>query len=341
MSPFKEAFLAKIKELDIETETLEHDAAPTVEQHSKHVGHLPYGQAKNLCLRDKKGNMYLICALKDTATGLKEISERLGVPKSTPVRLADGTKMTEALQVEPGCVTPFAVMNPSAINVRLLLDVKFKDCPKLMFHPFINTATTCITPADFDKFLLAVGRTPEYVDFAATTSLQTVVAGNGPAAPASPAAASPKPAKEPKKEKPRQEPRKSQDGSKREARKSEDASRPTPVAEDDPSAATAGLIRRTTSGPAVHVTGRAPELSSDQWATGQFGRPAGKLETKKWSSTMYTMPTGWEDEPEYLVAAAAALQLNSPEKDSCGREAGDLKSVPWGGSIFSKPDGWA
>lgn len=129
---------------------------------------------------DKKGNMYLLVALKDTPTDMKlvrsdtsparqpscgeplfgrlraaaasgghptQISERLGVPKSAPVRMAPPEKMAEALSVAPGSVTPFGIMSAGATAVRLLLDVKFKACERLIFHPFTNTKSVLIAPA--------------------------------------------------------------------------------------------------------------------------------------------------------------------------------------------------
>ena len=32
------------------------------------------------------------------------------------------------------------------------------------------------------------------------------------------------------------------------------------------------------------------EPTSDEWATGKLGRPAGALETKEWGETFYTAP---------------------------------------------------
>lgn len=41
-----------MQELGINVQTIVHAAAPTVEEHSKHVGHIEGGgQAKNLCLK--------------------------------------------------------------------------------------------------------------------------------------------------------------------------------------------------------------------------------------------------------------------------------------------------
>jgi hypothetical protein len=40
-------------------------------------------------------------------------------------------------------------------------------CTHLLFHPLTNDATTLISPADLERFLASLGRTPEWVDFAA------------------------------------------------------------------------------------------------------------------------------------------------------------------------------
>jgi len=85
------------------------------------------------------------------------------------------------------------------------------------------------------------------------------------------------------------------------------------------------------TGPAKAAAAPAPvgrELSSDDWASGKYGRPAGKLVVKPWSQTMYMMPQGWENAPDWLN------QLS-------GRAAGDLTPVVWSNSIFTKPAGWA
>eukprot|EP00238_Polyblepharides_amylifera_P001652 CAMPEP_0196573986 /NCGR_PEP_ID=MMETSP1081-20130531/3794_1 /TAXON_ID=36882 /ORGANISM="Pyramimonas amylifera, Strain CCMP720" /LENGTH=260 /DNA_ID=CAMNT_0041891869 /DNA_START=152 /DNA_END=934 /DNA_ORIENTATION=- len=260
--------------------------------------------------------MYLISALKDTPTCLKEISERLGVPKSAPVRFATAEKMQETLQVQPGSVTPFAVMCESAASVRLLLDAKFKECKTLLFHPFINTATTVISPEDFDKFLVAVGRTPEYVDFSETTSLQIASESTKKSSPM------------PKKEKMEKSPK-----PKKEAAtdpKSPPAGKPNTA--DCTIASPGQTVTMVSSGPVEQNCAPIPtnhELSSDEWASGKFGRPSGKLDVKSWCQTIYAMPLGWENAPKWLKS----LELDE-------RPCGALTAVPWTNSIFQKPVGF-
>lgn len=66
-----EALLAKLQALGIESQTVYHPAAPTCEEHAKHVGHLGGGQAKQLFLRGKEGAFYLVSCLVDTVVDLK------------------------------------------------------------------------------------------------------------------------------------------------------------------------------------------------------------------------------------------------------------------------------
>ena len=120
-----DALLKRLEELGIETTTVEHPAAPTVAEHTQHVGHLGDGQAKQLFLRSKCGKQFLVSCLIDTEVDLKVLSERCGVSKAKPLRLTTYEVMTEVLKVAPGSVTPFAVINPD-LSVRLLLDERFK-----------------------------------------------------------------------------------------------------------------------------------------------------------------------------------------------------------------------
>lgn len=56
--------------------------------------------------------------------------------------------------MEPGCVTPLAVANPSAKHVLLLLDAKLQSCGKRFFvHPIVNTASVLLNTAGLDAFI--------------------------------------------------------------------------------------------------------------------------------------------------------------------------------------------
>jgi Ala-tRNA(Pro) deacylase len=74
--------------------------------------------------------------------------------------------MRAALGVEPGSVTPFALVNESAAAVTVVLDAEMLMRDPLNYHPLVNTATTALAPADLLRFLAACGHRPRILDLA-------------------------------------------------------------------------------------------------------------------------------------------------------------------------------
>lgn len=58
-------------------------------------------------------------------------------------------------QVEPGCVTPLALANPSAAHCLLLLDAKLAALGDtgVWVHPIVNSASLALSPAQLEAFL--------------------------------------------------------------------------------------------------------------------------------------------------------------------------------------------
>ena len=65
------------EELGIETRTYRHQPVYTVEENKALRGDLPGGHCKNLFLRDKKRNMWLVIAEEDRTIDLKSLRRRL------------------------------------------------------------------------------------------------------------------------------------------------------------------------------------------------------------------------------------------------------------------------
>src|SRR5262245_66414796 len=99
---------ARLDEFGLKHRTVEHAPVFTVEQAKAHRGELPGHHVKNLFLRNKKEEMWLVVALEDRAVDLKRLGEVLGAG-----RLSFGSpeRLRTYLGVEPGSVTPFAVIN--------------------------------------------------------------------------------------------------------------------------------------------------------------------------------------------------------------------------------------
>ena len=152
----------RLAELGIDHKTVEHEAVFTVEQAKQHRGVLPGHHIKNLFLRNKKEEMWLVVALEDRSLDLKRLGEVLGAG-----RLSFGSpeRLRTYLGVEPGSVTPFSVINDTAHKVSLVLDRGLAEGGPINAHPLANTMTSAIVLPDLLRFFEATGHAPRWLDF--------------------------------------------------------------------------------------------------------------------------------------------------------------------------------
>ena len=149
---------AYLDRLGIAHPTVTHAPAFTVEEARAHRGQIAGGHTKNLFLKDKKDALFLVVALEDAAIELKSLHRTLGA--SGRFSFGSAELMRATLGVEPGAVTPFAVLNDVAARVSVVLDAAMMDHAVLNYHPLRNTMTTAITREDLIRFLAATGHPP-------------------------------------------------------------------------------------------------------------------------------------------------------------------------------------
>jgi Ala-tRNA(Pro) deacylase len=149
---------AYLDNLNIAYKTVTHPPVFTVEEARARRGAVAGGHTKNLFLRDKKGALYLVVADEDAVIELRSLHRLLGATGRFSFGAAD--LMREFLGVEPGSVTPFAVINDEAGRVAVVLDAAMMAHPVLNFHPLVNTGTTTIAREGLLKFLEATGHPP-------------------------------------------------------------------------------------------------------------------------------------------------------------------------------------
>ena len=158
---------AYLDQLGVKHQTLRHAPMFTVEEGRALRREVAGAHTKNLFLRDKKGTPYLVVALEDATIELKSLHRALGA--SGRFSFGSAELMRELLGVEPGSVTPFAVMNDKGAAVTVVLDAAMMAYPVLNFHPLVNTGTTTISREDLVKFLEASGHKPRIVAISAAT----------------------------------------------------------------------------------------------------------------------------------------------------------------------------
>jgi Ala-tRNA(Pro) deacylase len=149
---------AALDALGIKYSTVKHPPLFTVEQSRALRGQIPGGHTKNLFLRDKKYEIYLVVTLEDAEIDLKGLHRRLGATGRFSFGTAD--LMREVLGVEPGSVTPFGVINDTEGRVTVVLDAAMMEHETLNYHPLVNIMTTSIGREDLVKFLQSTGHTP-------------------------------------------------------------------------------------------------------------------------------------------------------------------------------------
>ena len=138
--------------------TVKHPPLFTVEQSRSLRGQIPGGHTKNLFLRDKKYELYLVVALEDAEIDLKSLHRVL----SATGRFSFGASdlLREVWGVEPGAVTPFGAINDTQARVSVVLDAAMMEHETLNYHPLVNTMTTSIARGDLVKFLESTGHLP-------------------------------------------------------------------------------------------------------------------------------------------------------------------------------------
>ncbi|MGB1149246.1 MAG: prolyl-tRNA synthetase associated domain-containing protein [Alphaproteobacteria bacterium] len=157
-----EQLLARLQELEIDTNTIEHDPMWTVEDSRRLRSDLSEdGHCKSLFLRNKKGQMWLVVMLEDQRLDIKALGQALDQRLS----FAKPDRLMAYLGVIPGSVTPFGVVHDTDQAVQVVLQKRMMDCAVLHYHPLRNYRTTSLSSADLLAFLRAEAHEPVILDF--------------------------------------------------------------------------------------------------------------------------------------------------------------------------------
>jgi len=156
-----EELLTVLKDMGIPYELYEHEAVFTVEESQKVDKGIPAHHVRNMYLRTKKKQNFLVTLSHDTPIDLKKLAAVLDVKNfsfGSPDRLMD------LLGVYPGSVTPLSAMNAQSDDVTIILEKRMMDADLIAVHPLINTGTVTIKPSDLLKFFARFGHEPLITD---------------------------------------------------------------------------------------------------------------------------------------------------------------------------------
>lgn len=129
----------------------EHPAAFTCEDADKHCADIPGMACKNLLLKNKKKTRHLLVILPaEKRADLKQLGTLVGISK---LSFASSETMLELLDVTPGAVSPFGLLNDTEAVLEVYLDTDVANAAIVGFHPNRNTATLELSQDMFQKFL--------------------------------------------------------------------------------------------------------------------------------------------------------------------------------------------
>ena len=139
----------KVKKYDFQIH--KHDALFTVEDSNKLRGVIRGGHSKNLFLKNKKNNFYLITCEEHDEINLKKISKSLNLGN---ISFAKADYLNKYLGIKPGSVSPFALLNDQKNDVVFYLEKNLYNSELINFHPLINTLTITMPTKIFIEFMI-------------------------------------------------------------------------------------------------------------------------------------------------------------------------------------------
>lgn len=136
-----------LKEKNIWHEITEHKPVYNMEELLEIDIPYPEADAKNLFIRDdKKRNYYLITVRGDKKVNLKEFRKNNNMK---PLSFASESDLMDIMNLIPGAVTPFGLLNDKDLKVQLYIDKYFvNNSPIIGVHPNENTATIWLKTED-------------------------------------------------------------------------------------------------------------------------------------------------------------------------------------------------
>lgn len=154
----KDELIAKLEALGLDVPTLSHPPLFTVADSQALRGEIAGAHTKNLFLKDRKDNYFLLVVAEDAIVDLKTVHNLIGA--AGKVSFGKPEAMLDLLGVTPGAVTIFGAVNDHEKRVAIFLDADLMEADIINAHPLTNEATSSIRKQDLLHFLEAIGHEP-------------------------------------------------------------------------------------------------------------------------------------------------------------------------------------
>ena len=153
--------LQKLDELQIPYTLYEHELALTMEDCEGIGSDIGAEHFKNLFLTTRAGNKFFLVLLradKKFQTGI--VSRQLG---SERLCFGSAEQLKEKLGLEPGSVTPLALINDKDHSITVAIDRDIMAHRLLCMHPLVSNASVAISRMDMVRYIKACGNEYKYI----------------------------------------------------------------------------------------------------------------------------------------------------------------------------------
>ncbi|MGN3974354.1 prolyl-tRNA synthetase associated domain-containing protein [Tsuneonella sp. SYSU-LHT278] len=149
--------MADLAALGVPFTSHEHEAVFTVEQSRAIDRDIPGAHTKNLFLKDAGGKFWLVTVPAEARVDLKALPAAIGCKR---VSFGKPDDMIRLLGIEPGSVTPLAMINAAPGSVTVVLDEGLAAADRINVHPLRNTGTLGLAGSDVLRLLRHWGHEP-------------------------------------------------------------------------------------------------------------------------------------------------------------------------------------
>ena len=144
----------KLQELGITYDVVEHPPAFTTEQADSYIEGLEGVRTKSMFLTNKKKTQYYLLIMDDQRPlDMDDFREQVGANR---IRMASAESLAEKMQLPPGTVSPFGLLNNDEKDIRVYFDQDIVSEEIMTFHPNTNEKTIFIKTQDLFRFLESI-----------------------------------------------------------------------------------------------------------------------------------------------------------------------------------------
>ena len=145
----------KLKELEIAFQLVEHEPALTTEMADKFIEGIEGVRTKTMFLTNKKKTSWYLLIMDDAKRlDMGKFGEITG---TKGVKMASADSLHEKMQLPPGVVSPFGLLNNEEKDITVYIDAEIIHETRMSFHPNTNEKTIFIETPDLIRFLKEIG----------------------------------------------------------------------------------------------------------------------------------------------------------------------------------------